>query len=307
MGKTKSIILLKILAIVIILNASTAFAASTSEYATKNIIGNWESAAYVDGEQIVLRIASDVNRELYFALRSFAEHLGYEVAWNPENSSISMINDENHIQIFAWDTKVLKNGAEIILDKPTFIEYGVSYFHQSFISKVLDMEIVHVNRAFEESHRVHGVYITTDRTIINAIRAASETESLSGYITISDNTLFIDEVEVIWHWQNDRIAELEEQGISLSFPNGYYFLHLEKEKTAFEITENTLFVFTDALLNFVDEENITRQHYTLSLDEFLVHLDTSYSDIPPAQRVVFFIEVQNGKVARIWENFLFTI
>ena len=307
MGRSKLIILIIILTAALMLNVSTVFAASAREWVEQDIVGNWETAAYIDGEEIVLRIASDSERELYFGLRSIMEHLGYEAIWNPESSSISMINNENHIQVFAMDTKVLKNDEEIILDKPTFITCGISYFHQSFISKVLDMEIVHIDRALGERHRVHAAYITTNRSIITAIRNVSETESLIGYITISDNTLYIDEIEIIWDWQYDRIAELAELGMNLSLPNGYYFLYLEREKSAFEITEDTLFVFTDFLLNFLEEENITRLYYTISLDEFLVHLNTSYSDIPPAQKVPFFIEVQNGKAAKIWENFLFTI
>jgi hypothetical protein len=308
MWKNK-IIFFIVITVVILLNSSAVFAVSVSEWTKQGIVGNWETAAYVDGDQIVLRIASDSEKELHFALRGFMEHLGYEVIWNPDDFSVVIKNNETHIQVFTWDIKVQKNGEEIVLDKPVFIDSGKSYFHQSFLTKVLDMEIVYIDRAFGESHRVHGVYITTDNSIIEAIRSVSEseTESMSGYIYISDNTLYVDEVEVIWEWQSERIAELTELGIDLHFMSGYAFHHLAKEKSGFEITDDTLFVFTDVRLNFLEEESITRLYYTISLDEFLFHLNSSYSDTPPAQKVVFFIEVQNDKTVRILEYFPFTI
>ena len=36
------------------------------------------------------------------------------------------------------------------------------------------------------------------------------------------------------------------------------------------------------------------------------HLTTSYTDDPPAQKVPFFIEVKDGKVISIIEEFIFT-
>lgn len=38
----------------------------------------------------------------------------------------------------------------------------------------------------------------------------------------------------------------------------------------------------------------------------MLHLNTSYSDEPPAGKVPFFIEVKEGKVISITEKFMFT-
>lgn len=42
-------------------------------------------------------------------------------------------------------------------------------------------------------------------------------------------------------------------------------------------------------------------------EDFIQHLNKSYYDSPPAQKVPFFIEIQDGKVISITEKIEYTI
>lgn len=133
----------------------------------------------------------------------------------------------------------------------------------------------------------------------------TEPESLVGYIVIDDNTLHLDEVEVIMLEDKKRMEELEltEQDM----PNGYYIHSLDKEKGKYVLTDETTYTFVDTNLLFAKDADGDRLYTTTKQDEFIQHLDTSYSDSPPAQKVPFFIQVKDGNVISITEKFEFTI
>lgn len=134
----------------------------------------------------------------------------------------------------------------------------------------------------------------------------SEPESLVGYIVIEDNTLYLDIVEVITLEDIERIIEL---GLNQQddFPNGYYIYNSDTEKDTYDLTDETAYTFVDSNLLFVNDEGGDRSYTTTKKEEFIEHLSTSYSDLPPAQNVPFFIQVKDGKVISITEKFEFTI
>ena len=133
----------------------------------------------------------------------------------------------------------------------------------------------------------------------------SEPESLVGYIVIEDNTLYLDMVEVITLEDIERITEL---GLNQQddFPNGYHIYNSDTEKDTYDLTDETVYTFVDSNLLFKMMKVVTglilRQK-----EEFIEHLSTSYSDLPPAQNVPFFIQVKDDKVISITEKFEFTI
>lgn len=133
-----------------------------------------------------------------------------------------------------------------------------------------------------------------------------EPESLVGYIVIEDNTLYLDIVEVITLEDIERITEL---GLNQQddFPNGYHIYNPDTGKDTYDLTEETVYTFVDLNLLFVNDEDGDRSYTTTKKEEFIQHLNTSYSDVPPAQTVPFFIEVQDDKVISITEKFEFTI
>lgn len=127
---------------------------------------------------------------------------------------------------------------------------------------------------------------------------------LAGYIVFDGDILYLDEVEVITTENKNRIAELDLKDSDM--PNGYYIYNPSNEKTSFELTDKTSYTFTDYHLLFVENPDSDRLYTTTSREEFIQHLTTSYSDNPPAQKVPFFIEVKDGKVISIIEEFIFT-
>lgn len=90
-------------------------------------------------------------------------------------------------------------------------------------------------------------------------------------------------------------------------PGGHFIRHLNQGIRTYELTNATVFNFVDSSFLFIDEDDINRQHTTTDKDEFVLHLTTSYSDRPPAQTVPFFLEVMDGKVISVTEEFAFTI
>lgn len=138
----------------------------------------------------------------------------------------------------------------------------------------------------------------------SACTSAYKPESLVGYIVLEGNTLYLDEVEVITTEDKDRIAELNLKDVDM--PNGYYIYNSSTETTAYELTDETTYTFTDYHLLFVENPDGDRLYTTTSKENFIQHLNISYSDEPPAGKVPFFIEVKDDKVISITEEFIFT-
>lgn len=134
---------------------------------------------------------------------------------------------------------------------------------------------------------------------------APELESVTGYIVIDNNTLHLVEVEIITLEDTERITELELTQQE-HMPNGYYIYNLGTEKE-YVLTEKTAYNFIDSDLLFVENKDGDRKYTTTEKDEFIQYLNTSYSDSPPAQNVPFLIQVKDGKVISITEQFEFTI
>ena len=133
-----------------------------------------------------------------------------------------------------------------------------------------------------------------------------EPEALAGYIVIEGNTLYLDTVEVITLEDTERITELglDQQD---DMPNGYYINNPDTEKDSYDLTDETTYTFVDSNLLFIKDEGGNRSYTTTKKEEFIHYLSTSYSDLPPAQNVPFFIQVKDGKVISIIEKFEFTI
>ena len=66
-------------------------------------------------------------------------------------------------------------------------------------------------------------------------------------------------------------------------------------------------MFVDFNTLFIRDTNGDRVYTTTKKDEFILYLNTSYTDSPPAQKVPFFIQMKDGVVINITEKFEFTI
>ena len=130
-------------------------------------------------------------------------------------------------------------------------------------------------------------------------------EQLAGYITIEGNRLYVDRVEIVRSTDTKRIEEL--QLYPGDMPNGYYIYNQTVAQNEYELTAETMYTFHDLTGVFVKPENTNKLYATTKTGEFLQYLDETYSDDPPAQKVPFWIEVRDGKVIRVTEEWEFTI
>lgn len=90
-------------------------------------------------------------------------------------------------------------------------------------------------------------------------------------------------------------------------PSGYHIYNADKEIQTFELTNETTYIFGDYNFLFIKEDDDERLYTTIKKEEFIQHLNKSYSDLPPAQKVPFFVEVKDGRVISITEKIEFTI
>ena len=135
----------------------------------------------------------------------------------------------------------------------------------------------------------------------------SEIESLVGYIVIKGNILYFDEVEIIEPEDKERIKELDlDEDLQ---PTGYKILNEIQEEVTYELGDEVNYTFTDVYLNFVKESKEDRLYHTTKKDDFLKHLgEYDLNGIPLFEQTIpYFIEVQDGKVISITEEFKFTI
>lgn len=129
-------------------------------------------------------------------------------------------------------------------------------------------------------------------------------ELLAGYMYIEGNTLYLDEVEIIKTEDKGRIAEL---GLNAArdLPNGYHIHNPVVKTISFELTDDTIYTFTDFNLYYVKEADGKRIYTTTKKEEFIK--GSSYRDVPLAeQKIPYFLELHDGKVISITEEFIYT-
>ena len=159
---------------------------------------------------------------------------------------------------------------------------------------------------------------------------SNEIFPLAGFIEIRGNVLQITPVEVFILYEGDDIGfqdsfwdavefihrndiqRMETLGLTMyDFPSWvhirpnwhsdkqlYYVEQAGIETLSFMITDNTEFTFVDSQLLFDTNPYGNRQRVTNSVDEFMHYFFPS---------VVHFIEVQNGNIVRLFQDFGFTI
>jgi len=157
-------------------------------------------------------------------------------------------------------------------------------------------EVTDSKKLFKEFYNIYG-----DEYNIKT----NQPEGFVGNIVIEDNTLHFKEAEIVEWDDQERVKEL---GLKESdFPNGYFILDKNNGETTFELTDETIYTFTDVDLYFVNEPESNRLYTTIKKDEFLKHLG-KLNDIKLSEQTLsYFIEVKDGKVISITEKFKYTI
>lgn len=118
-----------------------------------------------------------------------------------------------------------------------------------------------------------------------------------GYISIEEDTLYIDPVELIETGDTERIAELnlDEQA---DMPSGYYFYNPDNELLSFRITEKTQYHFIS--WDVIDPEG-RNNPFTVTTNKniFLAYLET-YGD--SAATYPFFVVLDGDCVKYVIEK-----
>ncbi len=159
-------------------------------------------------------------------------------------------------------------------------------------------EVAKSKKTFKKFYNLYG-----DESFIKA----NQPKGLVGHIVIKDNILHFSEVEIVEWDDRERVKEL---GLNESdFPNGYSIIHKNNGETIFELTDDTIYTFTDVYHFFINEPESNRLYATTKKDEFLKHLGKyNLNDTPLSKQTLpYFIEVKDGKVISITEKFKYTI
>jgi hypothetical protein len=157
-------------------------------------------------------------------------------------------------------------------------------------------EVTGSKKLFKEFYNIYG-----DKYNIKT----NQPEGFVGHIVIEDNTLHFKEVEIVEWDDQEKVKELKLN--ESDFPDGYSIIDKDNGGTTFELTDETIYTFTDVDLYFVNEPESNRLYATIKKDEFLKHLG-KLNDIPLSEQTLpYFIEAKDGKVISITEKFKYTI
>ncbi|MGN1004526.1 MAG: M56 family metallopeptidase [Oscillospiraceae bacterium] len=163
--------------------------------------------------------------------------------------------------------------------------------------------------AMAESFTADARFASTDP---RSSAANPETETLTGYITIRDGQLLLDEIEIITPEDTGRMEEL---GLTLQgdLVSGYYLYNEEESTQAFQLTDNTEYRFVDInrLYTTYDGEG-SLNYATTSLEEFIegsgygdnaAAYEASLESGEPCGRIPYFVEIRGNTVVSVTQEF----
>ncbi len=144
--------------------------------------------------------------------------------------------------------------------------------------------------------------------LLSACTSNQERETLTGYITIDNGRVYLDEVEVI---TTEDTARIEELGLTYQgdLISGYYIYNENEETVAYELSDKTVYRFVDIGQRYTSEEGLNYE--TTSLEEFLAgsnyasNATLNESDLPTG-RIPYSVEVEGELVISITEEFIYT-
>jgi hypothetical protein len=240
----------------------------------------------------------DVDRQSefnYITGAGFAELLAM-VIYGPENSVNHL---EEAINAGYIDPKIVEIDEAYTMGDACDAIYKLFAEHNFYIS-VFMLGTRQVNLNYMDGDLI-GVLLNDNKLYNGNDNNVSDTMLLAGYIAIDGNMLYLlEEVEVLMLIDDETNAVMEinpseiavrlndrermaELGLTEGdFPNYYYIHSLSNEMSSYELTDETVYTFTDINLLFVDDENGSREYSTTNVDEFIQHLKAFYNDgIPP--------------------------
>lgn len=310
-----------VMLVIIILSSS----AQTVNASKIPVVDNQEFIISIDGETIDFsRIGKPLllkGGRTFLPERFMSKYLGY----NGHNPSYSeemalqkiWLNDEKtEVEMTLNQAKVLVNDEEIYIDyspdgEPVLDIIPFAYKGKSYVPLRFICEIFGERVDYEKIDDIHHIEITTKTNSQELYDKYyddwEETQPLAGYITIKDNMVYFREVEIV-EWRNRK--RVKELGLNENdMPNGYIIIDKNKKTETFQLADEVKYTFTDINYLFVKEDEGNLRYTSSNLDEFLKHLGLyNLNDIPLSdQTIPYFIELEDGQVIRITEEFKYTI
>lgn len=136
--------------------------------------------------------------------------------------------------------------------------------------------------------------------------SVEKVETLTGYMVIKDGALHFDPVEIVEAGNKERVKALNlDDG---DMPNGFAIVNELQEEVVYGFADQVAYIFTDVNLDFIKVSEGDRVYQTTKKEEFLKHLSGyNLNDIPLSeQKIPYFIEVRDGKVIGVKEEFKYT-
>lgn len=308
--------------LVIIILSSSVQIVNASEIP---VVHDQEFIITIDGETIDFsRIGSPLlskNGRTFVPERFMSKYLGYN-GHNPDYSEEMALqrvwlNDEKtEVEMTLNKAKVLVNDEERYIDylpngKPVLDTVPFTYKEKVYVPLRFICETFGEKVDYKKINGVHHIEITTKvNSPVLYDKYYSDWEGihpLAGYITIKGNMVHFNEVEIVEQKNRKRVKEL---GLNESdMLNGYIIINKNKEIESFQLADKVKYTFTDINHLFVKEDEGNLRYTTSNLDEFLRHLKiNNLNDIPLSdQKTPYFIEVEDGKIISITEEFKYTI
>ena len=130
-----------------------------------------------------------------------------------------------------------------------------------------------------------------------------ETINMVAYIAFKDDKLIIDEVELIKVEDTNRLKKLDVQ-VSKEMPNGDRLYNEDEKLLEIVISPNIVYRFTDQN-RIYEKQKMDKVYETDKLDQFYEGSSYQQGTTIEEQNIPYFIEIIDGKVARVTEEYIY--
>ena len=175
----------------LLLFSATAFGSESGSQ-----IFNPAAKVSVDDMDLVSGVGITPKNELTFSLREILKTLGYEAQWHNPDRSITLTQDEEKIVLYVDALIALKNGLEVELASPVFLEGNISYLPQSVLEKLFAVFVTDLKQ--EEYPASKVLEVTLSSSQINLVEVREYIESLVATDAFSGTVLIGKDSEVIF-------------------------------------------------------------------------------------------------------------
>ena len=97
---------------------------------------------YIDGVMVQSDVSPIiVSDRVMLPIRSITEHIGGKVLWNDETKCVTLIKEDNLINLFVGNNAAFVNNEKVKLDVPALIIQGRTMVPVRFVSESFNMDV----------------------------------------------------------------------------------------------------------------------------------------------------------------------